>query len=220
MIMEIEGNIKQLLQDSLKVKSLKLIEIGQYLHQKGWVPATSGNFSIKLSEKFIAITVSGKHKGRLTEEDIMIVDYKGNPISGKKPSYETLLHTAMYQMDRTVETVLHTHSVAATVLSGFMKDHIKIRDFENLKVLREITTHESEITIPIFDNDQDIAALSERIVIYLRMHPKIYGYLLKEHGLYTWGTSVPEALTHLEALEFLFEVKQYQFLLEARRTND
>ena len=212
--------MEQLLQDSLKVKSLKLMEIGKYLHQKGWVPATTGNFSIKLSEKFIAITVSGRHKGRLTEDDIMIVDYEGNPVSDRKPSYETLLHTAMYQLDPTVETVLHTHSVAATVLSGFMKGHIKICDYEILKVLRGITTHKSEIMVPIFDNDQDMPALSERIATYLYRHPTIHGYLLKEHGLYTWGTSAAEALTHLEALEFLFEVKQYQFLLETRRTND
>ena len=46
-------------------KANQLIEAGRFIDSKGWVPATSGNFSAKLSDGSIAITVSGRHKGCL-----------------------------------------------------------------------------------------------------------------------------------------------------------
>ena len=43
-----------------------LIEVGRAFHAQGWAPATSGNFSARLADGRIAITTSGRHKGRLT----------------------------------------------------------------------------------------------------------------------------------------------------------
>ena len=43
----------------------QLIAAGRFIDSKGWVPATSGNFSVRLPDGTIAITVSGKHKGQL-----------------------------------------------------------------------------------------------------------------------------------------------------------
>jgi methylthioribulose-1-phosphate dehydratase len=40
----------------------------------------------------------------------------------------------------------------------------------------------------------------------LRQNPGIHGFLLREHGLYTWGQSLREAKRHVEILEFLVEV--------------
>src|SRR6266481_977962 len=34
----------------------------------------------------------------------------------------------------------------------------------------------------------------------------IHGFLLREHGLYTWGSDLQEARRHVEILEFLMEV--------------
>ena len=47
-------------------RAAELIEAGRTLYQMGMVPATSGNFSARLADGRIAITVSGRHKGRLT----------------------------------------------------------------------------------------------------------------------------------------------------------
>ncbi|MCP3939992.1 MAG: methylthioribulose 1-phosphate dehydratase [Desulfobacteraceae bacterium] len=204
--------MKQFLKNALKIQSLELIKKGRYINQKGWVPATSGNLSIRLSEQFIAITASGKHKGQLTQEDIMIVDLEGKHTGNKTPSAETFLHTTLYQMDTTINCVIHTHSMPASLLSWLLEDHLVIQGFEILKGLRDIHTHESKVTIPIFDNSQDISSLSKKILSYLQTNSKIYGYLLKGHGLYTWGNSLNEALRHLEVFEFLLELKHQQLL--------
>jgi len=68
-------------------RSRELIEAGRYLFEQGWVPATSGNFSARLSDGTIAITVSGRHKGRLHAGDIMVIDIDGQPqMSTQRPS--------------------------------------------------------------------------------------------------------------------------------------
>lgn len=50
---------------NLQQATQKLIAAGQQLYAQGMVPATSGNFSARLDDGTMAITVSGRHKGRL-----------------------------------------------------------------------------------------------------------------------------------------------------------
>lgn len=169
------------------------------------MPATSGNFSARLDDDRLAITVSGRHKGRLGEADIMLVDGQGQSLSaGRKPSAETLLHTLLYRRDPDIRAVLHTHSVNATVLSKTGRTELRLRDYEVQKAFPGIDSHDCEITVPIIPNDQDMERLADRVVELLDRQP-IPGYLIAGHGLYTWGNSVDDACRHIEAFEFLFE---------------
>ncbi len=192
-------------QNEFSLAAQQLIEAGRFIDSRGWVPATSGNFSVRLANGEIAITVSGKHKGRLSVEDIMRIDSYGNSLDGKKPSAETLLHTALYQRYPEVKAVLHPHSMNATLAARFFNDAMVLEDYELLKALNGIDSHESKVTIPIFANDQNIPRLAEKVERYLDQHDDIHAYIIAGHGFYTWGASVADALRHLEALEFLFE---------------
>lgn len=184
-----------------------LIKAGAFMHSRGWVPATSGNFSARLDDGSIAVTVSGKHKGQLTPDDIMRVDGEGHSLDGRKPSAETLLHTTLYRRYPDVQSVLHPHSLGSMLVSRLFQEKLEIRGYELLKALHGITTHESAIAIPIFENSQDIAALSEEVLKHMDRHGDIHGYIIAHHGFYTWGNSVDEALRHVEALEFLFNLE-------------
>ncbi|TAN64872.1 MAG: methylthioribulose 1-phosphate dehydratase [Methylobacter sp.] len=183
----------------------QLIDAGRFIDSKGWVPATSGNFSARLPDGTIAITVSGKHKGRLQLDDIMLIDSEANSLDGKKPSAETLLHTSLYKRFPAVQSVLHPHSINATLCSRIFKSEIVLEDYELLKALAGIDSHESRVVIPFFANDQNIPRLAEQVEQYMDKHGAIYAYVIAGHGLYTWGGSVQETLRHLEALEFLFD---------------
>ena len=183
-----------------------LIEAGHAFYARGWVPATSGNFSARVDDQRVAITVSGRHKGKLIPDDIMLVDMAGRYLSeGRKPSAETALHLSLYLRDPAIQAVLHTHSPRATTLSLLLQDALSLRDYEVLKAFPGINTHECEIVVPIFANDQDINRLATTIEHYLDYHLDSYGYLIAGHGFYTWGSSVEDACRHIEAFEFLFE---------------
>jgi len=182
-----------------------LIDAGRFIDSKGWVPATSGNFSARLPDGTIAITVSGKHKGRLELDDIMLIDADANSLDGKKPSAETVLHTTLYKRFPDIQSILHPHSLNATLISRIFKSEIVLEDYELLKALCGITTHECRIVVPIFANDQNIPRLAELVEQYLDKHADCRAYIIAGHGLYTWGSSVQETLRHLEALDFIFD---------------
>lgn len=183
-----------------------LVQTGNEAFKNGWVPATSGNFSLRLGPDEIAITVSGRHKGHLTVDDIMRVDLNGKPLDNKSPSAETCLHISLYRRFKEVNSVLHTHSPNSTVLSKLITDSLLIQDLEILKAFNGINTHETCVTVPVFDNDQDIPRLSVNIESRINNSDNIApGYLIKGHGLYTWGNSVSDAMRHLEAFEFIFD---------------
>ncbi|WP_198321873.1 MULTISPECIES: methylthioribulose 1-phosphate dehydratase [Methylococcus] len=192
-----------------ETRAAELIEAGRFIDSRGWVPATSGNFSARLSDGRIAITVSGRHKGRLRPEDIMLVDAAGRSLDGRKPSAETLLHTGIYRRYPEAGAVLHPHSPASTLLSRLVSGEVILEDYELLKALAGIDTHATRIAVPIFPNDQNIPRLALKIEEYIEMHGDIYAYIIAGHGFYTWGRSVADALRHVEALEFLFALETH-----------
>lgn len=193
--------------DEFHQRACELIEAGRFIHERGWVPATSGNFSARLADGRIAVTVSGRHKGRLAPEDIMLVDTEGRSLDGKQPSAETLLHTSIYRRYPEVGAVLHPHSPGSVLLSRLKRDAVVLADYELLKALAGIATHATRIAIPIFPNDQDIPRLAHQVEAYMDRHGGIYGYIIAGHGFYTWGATVGDALRHVEALEFLFDLE-------------
>lgn len=185
----------------------EIIDAGRFLYSRGWSPATSSNYSMRLSTTTALLTASGKHKGQLGQNDVLVTDLSGNSLEpGKKPSAETLLHTQLYRCRPEVGAVLHTHSVSATVLSRLTPgDHLPLEGYELQKAFAGVATHESTVLVPIFDNDQDIARLAAKVQPWLDAHPECPGYLIRGHGLYTWGARMSDALRQIEAFEFLFE---------------
>ncbi len=182
-----------------------LIAACDLFHVRGWVPATGGNFSARLSGESMLITASGVHKGKLTREDFLVADLDGRPREpGRKASYETGLHTQLYRYDSSIGAVLHVHTVANTVLSRRL-DRIQLSGYELQKILPGIVDPEVRTDIPVFRNDQDILRLGRQVDKYMREHPDTCAYLIAGHGLYTWGETVAQARHRVEALEFMFE---------------
>ncbi|MCB1614916.1 MAG: methylthioribulose 1-phosphate dehydratase [Pseudomonadales bacterium] len=184
----------------------KLAVSGRQIYARGWSPATSSNFSIRINADSCAITVSGKPKGELSEQDIMIVDLQGIPLTPQKPSAETLLHTQLYRREPEIGAVLHTHSLAATVLSRLIKSReVVLSGYELLKAFDGIQTHDLTIKLPVFENTQDIAALASEVEQRMTKQGTGIAYLIRGHGLYTWGKTLSDCERHLEALEFLLQ---------------
>lgn len=180
----------------------QLAEAGRRMDARNWVPGSAGNISARIDGEHIAISRSGVHKGRLAPSDIIAVDYAGQPaVAGQKPSAETLLHCQLYRLFPPVGAVLHGHSVAATVLS--MRGPIAFSNYELLKAFG-FATHELDVVLPVYENDQDMARLAAFIEPLLERDPPI-GYVIAGHGVYAWGTSVEHAYWRLEALEFLLQ---------------
>ena len=176
------------------------------LAERGWTPATSSNFSRRLDDAHVAITVSGRDKGRLTEGDIMVVDLDGQPVATEqKSSAETLLHTQLYARFPEIGCVLHTHSRTQTVASRLYaaEGRVHLEGWELLKAFHGNDTHEAAIDVPVLPNTQDMPFLAAQVEKLLDTQC-LWGYLIDGHGLYAWGRDMTEARRHLDAFEFLF----------------
>jgi methylthioribulose-1-phosphate dehydratase len=183
-----------------------LVAVGHRLDARGLAPATSGNYSVRLPDGRIAITVSGAHKGRLLPEDVMLVDAEGTALDNKKPSAETGLHTSLYKLYAHVNAVLHVHSVAAVTLTRYLSaaNEIILQGYEMLKAFPGITTHETSVSVRIYDNTQNIPALARNVTRALEQAGSpAPAYLIRGHGVYAWGRDIEEAERIIEALEHL-----------------
>jgi methylthioribulose-1-phosphate dehydratase len=188
-----------------------LRRVGHQLWTRGWSLGTSSNYSVVVERDplRLIITSSGKDKGHLGPHDFVMVDDQGQSVVEGQPksSAETMLHCLAARQG--AGAVLHTHSVWGTLLSNHFAavGGIRISGFEMLKGLEGITTHESSCWIPIFENTQDIPALARQVETYLQSEGRepCWAYLIRKHGMYTWGRDLAEATRHIEVIEFLLE---------------
>ncbi|MEO1095690.1 MAG: methylthioribulose 1-phosphate dehydratase [Cyanobacteria bacterium J06638_28] len=181
------------------------------IHQRGWAMGTGGNFSLVLEREPLRLLMapSGVDKGLVTATELIEVGPTGQVLSGAgQASAETALHLAILR-ETGAASVLHTHSVFATLLSTMYvaQGELAIAGFEMLKGLESITSHRATVLIPILPNDQDMTQVGKAVTERLhQQNPRPYGVLLAGHGLYTWGDSLFQARRHLEILEFSFEL--------------
>ena len=187
-----------------------LAAISRSFYARGWALGTSGNFSAVLSRDplRLAITPSGADKDELTPEQILVIGPEINATDYRngKPSAEASLHIRVV-LARGAGAVLHTHSVWATIVSNthVAAGGIMIDGFEMLKGLEGVKSHEHQEWLPIIENSQDMQALAQSVSRTLKEHPDTHGFLLRGHGLYTWGANLAQAKRHVEIFEFLLE---------------
>jgi methylthioribulose-1-phosphate dehydratase len=156
----------------------------------------------------MAMSPSGVDKGELRAEQVLSIDENARIVGqdGGKPSDESLLHIRIVK-ERGAGAVLHTHSVWNTILSDvYAADGgIKIEGYEMLKGLQGVRTHEHAEWLPVVENSQDMTVLADTIGETLNKHKDAHGFLLRRHGLYSWGDNLAHAKRHIEILEFLLE---------------
>ena len=187
-----------------------LVSVARGFYGRGWLMGTSGNLSAVVEREplRLAITASGVDKGELRTEQVLLVDEDVQLVkeSKNKPSDESLLHVRIVK-ERGAGAVLHTHSVWNTIFSDLHAGEggVRIEGYEMLKGLAGVRTHEHSEWLPIVDNSQDMTSLADTISNTLSEHKSAHGFLIRRHGLYTWGDNLAQAKRHVEILEFLLE---------------
>ncbi len=168
-----------------------IVEAGLKLIQKGLVTRSWGNISVRIDEKNMLITPSGRTYESLKPEEIVLMDYRKLTFEGKiKPSSEYHLHAEIYKRRKDIHAVIHTHQMNATT----------------------VATARREVP-PIIDDMVQIIGPSVRVSKYtLAGTQKFARYavkalrgrqaaLLANHGAVCTGRSLEEAFVVSEVLE-------------------
>ena len=194
---------------NLREQKRKMAETIRSYNLKGWSPATSTNYSFRDLDQNIWVSRSGVDKSEFNEDDFITVNSEGVP-TGEfvqvKPSAETLIHCVIYDLFPETKVILHSHSVHPVVLSMREDKSVKFEGFEVQKGFAGCTSHEESISIPVFNNSQNMKEfvewMKERKDELIR-----HCFIIRGHGTYAWGTDLFEAKRHLETLEYLCHCK-------------
>ncbi|MEH7386740.1 methylthioribulose 1-phosphate dehydratase [Bacillus sp. JJ1521] len=191
----------------LKVKQwTELADIKDELASRDWFMGTSGNLAIKVSDNptTFLVTASGKDKKKRTDEDFLLVDGAGLPVTPThlKPSAETLLHVEIYNKTNG-GCSFHVHTVDNNVISELYADkgEVVFKGQEIIKALG-LWEEDAEIRIPIIKNDADIPTLARNFSKHV--NGDFGAVLIRNHGITVWAKNAFDAKKHLEAYEFLF----------------
>lgn len=187
-----------------------LIEIAADFARRGWLPATSGNLSVRVSAPgeplLLVVSVSGRDKASMTAADFLLVDDSLRPLEpgALRPSSETVVHARIYQATG-CGCVLHVHTVWNNLIAELFSSQgeVMLRDLEMIKGL-DVWEEAAEVRIPIVANLFKLPALAEAVAERLT-DPRVPGILVRRHGLYAWGANPFEAKRHVEAFEFIWE---------------
>lgn len=181
----------------------ELVRIGKLLHSKGFVAGTDGNISCRLDDNRILITPSGRPKGMLDPDELVILDKGGSQLMGTgAPSSEFKMHLAIYNKDQDAMAVVHAHPPVTTAYSVAGKYfHADILP-EGIIVLDNIAW--IEYATPSTD---DLPALIEPHL------PDSDIFILKQHGVTASGKSLEEAYLKIETCEHQALIYFYASLL-------
>ena len=168
-----------------------VLDAAREMYRGGLVVATSGNVSARCGGDALAITASGRDYESMTLDDIVVVDFDGEPIVGDAiPSTEMLMHVAVYATRPDVGAVMHTHSVYASALAVANQPVPAMIDEMVIHFGGEVQV--SEYAFPGTEElgENVVAAMGERNAA-----------LIRNHGLVGVGKTPNEALHTCQLVE-------------------
>ena len=168
----------------------KLTEICKLLYDRDLTVSAGGNMSLRLNEKEFIITPSGRNKGLLRPDDMVLVNMKGKTLSDGKPSVEKGFHIALYKANPETASVIHCHPLYCTALA--VKG----------EKIRSSLTPEGVILLGEVPMIGYFTPGSKKLVEAVAEHSSCRAMLMERHGAITQGRTLEEAFNRMEELEF------------------
>jgi L-ribulose-5-phosphate 4-epimerase len=170
-----------------------IVETAQQLTKKGYLMATGGNLSVRIAgQHAFAITPSNYDYMKMVPDDICVLDFELNPLEGKrKPSVETAMHGAIYQVRGDVNAIVHTHQVYASTLTLIRTPIPALFDEQTRFLGRSVDI------IPYAPSGTGM--LANTIAKHVRDHNN--AYMMQNHGALVFGHDMERAVHNVEILE-------------------
>lgn len=173
------------------------------LVKHGLVIFTWGNASaIDRERGLVVIKPSGVSYDEMKPEHMVVVDLEGNIVEGNlKPSSDTATHLVLYKSFPNIGGVVHTHSTYATAWSQAGIDLPNIgtthADYFSTEIPCTIDMTQSQVECE-YEKDTGTVIVNR----FENLNPDhTPGVLVKNHGPFSWGIDVNDAVHNSVVLE-------------------
>lgn len=186
-----------------------LADVACLFYGRGWMAGTAGNISLRQEDGSFWITASGKLKGRLQREDFLRLAPGGEVLErGRpedRPSAETSLHDAIYRLFPDARACFHVHSISGNVAARLTEgSSLRLPPLEMIKGFG-IWDEEPDVSLAVFPNHAHVPRIAEEMAERFAVEsPQVPGFLIRDHGLTTWGRDADAALNYVELFEYIF----------------
>lgn len=166
-------------------------DISRRLYAAGFVAATDGNVSARLTDGRILCTPSGVCKGDVRSDDIILLDADGRALThGSRPSTELQMHLAYYAGRPDIGAVVHAHPPCATAFAAARKPM-------DACVFPEVIVSVGAVPLAPYATPST-GEVPASLRPWIPTHDAI---LLANHGLVTVGATVLDAWRRMEKVE-------------------
>jgi L-ribulose-5-phosphate 4-epimerase len=171
----------------------QIVQTAQELVHKGYLMATGGNVSVRISGgDAFAITPSNFDYIKMTPQDVCVLNFEFEKLEGKrKPSVESAMHGAVYQVRGDVNAIVHTHQVYTSALT-LIKAPIPALFDEQARFLGR-----SVDIIPYAPSGTGM--LKNKIAEHVQNHNN--AFMMQNHGALIFGHDLERAVHNVEILE-------------------
>lgn len=201
------------------LESLKkeVYEANMQLPKLGLVTFTWGNVSgIDRDKGLFVIKPSGVEYDKLTPEDMVVVNLKGEVVEGKlNPSSDTPTHTVLYNKFPNIGGIVHTHSPWAVSFAEAGIDLPALGTthadtfYGKVPVSDALTEEEIKTAYEKNTGDVIVRTFKER-----NIDPEaVPGVLVRQHGPFTWGVTPDKAVYNAKVLEVVAEMDYHALQL-------
>ena len=182
---------------NIEIIKKEVCEAGKRLLKEGLVARTWGNVSIRVNERQMVITPSGRKYEELTPNDMVLVDIYTLKYEGSiKPSSELKLHCQVYKNRPNINSVIHTHQMYASIVAAAQKD-VEVLQKEHQLILGATVIKAAPYALP---NTKKITVETENAI------EQSNAALMANHGVVCIGTDLENAFEVARNLEKACEV--------------
>lgn len=180
---------------------IQLAACYRIFHHLGWVEMIFNHITLRVPgpEKLFLINPFGLHYSEITASSLLLIDVGGNPVRPAKYPVNRagfVIHSAIHAHVHEAQCVMHTHTTTGMAVAS-LRDGLSPTNFYAAQLHGGVAYHDFEgITVEEGEKARLVASIGAKRAVILR-----------NHGLLSWGPSVPEAFMTLWTLQRACDVQ-------------